>query len=295
MRHSALLTVLISFASVAPVKADELFSEVAMESVFQASTATTESESDDVSPVASKNVSGSVDRVTSVPSLVETLNTANLEAKDSDHHATLTLAHSRWKFPASIAVDVDRDRLDCRLTLAKIDGDTQLSNQTLLQLLAAGDHQGRSFAYDPSAKTLQVRASISNRSVTASGLKSELHAMAQLAEKQANLWSASPAANARSTSIASLSGRWSASLANNEAFAIQIAADARFQLVHVKAGKSTVSKGKVVRSGNQLKLVGDGDVTLDCTFDQSPEDAFELQIKNAQGGTAMTLNFKKAS
>ena len=59
MRCTIVFTVLLSVLSVAPLYGDDgLFSEVAMESVFQTSTSRT--------PTASKDLSGSVDRVTSV-------------------------------------------------------------------------------------------------------------------------------------------------------------------------------------------------------------------------------------
>jgi hypothetical protein len=216
------------------------------------------------------------------------------------------------------------------MSLVKIDDSGQASSKTLLQLLAAGDSRGTSFAYDPESKTIQVRASLSNRSITASELKADLFQMAGFAEKHADLWSKSigggttelpstPASNSTSKPVAnsvpksgsgsasksasvsakagqvdSLIGRWSSSLSSNEAFAIEITADSKFKLVHLKSGKSTISTGKITRSGDQMKLVGDQDVTLDSTVTQTTGDVFALAIKDAAGNAALTLQFKKA-
>ncbi|MEM8669434.1 MAG: hypothetical protein AAGG48_18055 [Planctomycetota bacterium] len=329
MRCSALLVAIVSFLSVAPLHGeDKLFSEVAMESVFQASPS--------LKPVASKNTSGSLDRVTSVDSLVRALTAAGMEARESNGRAALTFNHAGWKFPVSISVNIDQDRLDCRFTLIRIGDVKSVSTQKLLQLLASGDGLGTSFAYDSASKTIQVRASFSNRSITANELKSDLVQMARLAAKHADVWSSltgsansnsasssSSASNSNattnsppmsnrtprpesgagvtsppsrvSTSVASLVGRWSAYVANDEAFAIKISADSRFQLVHLKSGEPTLSKGNITRSGQQLKLIGDGDLTLDCTVAQSNANAFALAIKDANGNVAMKLNFKKAN
>ena len=319
MRCTIVFTVLLSVLSVAPLYGDDgLFSEVAMESVFQTSTSRT--------PTASKDLSGSVDRVTSVASLLQVLSAAGLEAEESNGRATTKLSHAGWEFPVSIAIRIDQDRLDCRLMLTEIGDGQQASTETLLKLLALGDEQGTAFSYGTVSKTLQVRAALSNRSITASQLKADLVRMAGFAEEHAELWSSltisgtskapsAPAATAKSPApqdssgnavanqenqpqsadtLAPLLGRWSASLASNEAFAIQITAEAQFQLVHLKAGKSTVSKGKITRSGQQLKLVGEGDLTLNCDVTQSSAKAFALAIKGADGKVAMTLNFKKA-
>ena len=245
-------------------------------------------------------------RITGVSSLLTALKAAGFEAQGTDGRATFKLDHASWRFPVSMGVQVDQDRIDCKMTLAEIDDVSQLKPQTLLGLLASGDDRGTSFAYDPEAKTIQIRASLSNRSITAAQLKADLVHMASLAEKHSDVWSAlksQPKVDSISTPksvssepkpVVSLIGRWSASPASGEAFAIAITADSQFQLVHLKSGKSTVSKGKITRSGNQLKLVGDKDLTLDCTVTQTTDDAFALAIKDAKGNVALTLDFKKA-
>lgn len=294
MRYSTLLAVAFSFLPVAVLRADEgLFSEVAMESVFENSAT--------IAPtVASKNVTGKFSRVTGVSSLIEALGAAGFEANEENGRAAFDLDHASWRFPVSIGVLVDQDRIDCQMSLVEIGEGGKVAAPTLLSLLAAGDRRGTSFAYDPETKMIQVRASLSNRSITANQLKANLVHMASLAEKHSAAWSklkdppkGEPVATKPKQDL-SLVGRWSASVASGEAFAIAITSDAKFQLVHLKSGKSTVSKGKTTLSGNQLKLVGDNDLTLSGTVTQSGGDAFSLAIKDAKGNVAVTLEFKKA-
>jgi hypothetical protein len=294
VRYSTLLAVVISFLPVAMLRGDEgLFSEVAMESVFEKSAS--------INPTAaSKNATGKFDRITGVSSLIQALGAAGFEASEENGRAAFDLNHASWRFPVSIGVLVDQDRIDCEMSLVKIGDSGQVTTPTLLSLLAAGDRRGTSFAYNPKAKMIQVRASLSNRSITADQLKAKLLHMASVAEKHSEIWSKlkgqskSESVSTKPKQDLSLVGRWSASIASGEAFAIEISSDAKFQLVHLKSGKSTVSKGKATLSGNELKLVGDSDLTLNGTVTQSSGDAFSLAINDAKGNVAVTLDFKKA-
>jgi hypothetical protein len=295
-----LLAVIVSFLGVAALRAEEgLFSEVAMESVFEKSVAATKA-------VASQSNTTKLDRITGVSSLILALKAAGLDAQEENGRATFKLDHGSWSFPVSIGVQVDKDRIDCELSLIKISDDTLVTTQTLLSLLASGDTRGASFAYDREEKLILLRASLSNRSITASQLKADLVHLASVAGQHSNIWLSlkaetktnSPQTNSPQTNSPqqklSLIGRWSAALKSGEAFAIQIASDSKFQLIHLKSGKSTISKGKATRSGAQLKLVGDDNVTLNCTVTQTTSDAFQLAVKDAKGNVAVTLNFKKA-
>jgi hypothetical protein len=302
VRCSILLAVVVSVARVTVLTADDggLFSEVAMESVFEKPVAASKA-------VASPSSTGHIGRITGASSLNQALRAAGFDSQEKDGRASFDLDHAGWSFPVSIGVLVDQDRIDCELSLTKIGDDTSLTTETLLALLTAGDTRGASFAYDRKGKRILLRATLSNRSITASELKADLIRLATVAQKHSDIWSTlkgQPASNSKSASNSkpaeappkqfSLVGRWSASLSSNEAFAIQIASDATFQLVHLKSGKSTISKGKATRSGDQLKLVGNDKVTLNCSVTQTAGDAFQLAINDAKGKTTATLSFKKA-
>lgn len=295
MRCSILLTVVLFAADIAVVSADQggLFSEVAMESVFDTSASKSSS-------VATPGNRKQFDRITGVSSLIEALRAAEFEPQEKSGRASFELRHGGWKLPVSLGVQVDRDRIDCQMSLVQIADDSRLNTETLLELLASSDGGDAAFSYDREGKRLLLKTSWSNRSVTSAGLKADLLRLASIAEQHQKTWSklsepAKAAANVEKPQSKELSlvGRWSASVGSDQAFAIQIASDSTFQLVHLKSGKSTVSKGKIERSGDQLKLAGNA-LTLNCTVSQTTADAFQLAIKNAKGAVTATLNFKKA-
>jgi hypothetical protein len=300
VRYSILLAVIVSFLDVAAAPAEEgLFSEVAMESVFEKPAPVTKR-------VASQSNAAKLERITGVSSLILALKAAGMDPQEQNGRATFELDHDGWSFPVSIGVQIEQDRIDCELSLIKISDNTTVKTQTLLSLLASGGTRGASFAYDREEKLILLRASLSNRSITASQLKADLVHLATVAGQHSDVWLSlkaetkndSPKTNSPKTNSPqqnlSLIGRWSAALKSGEVFAIQIASDSKFQLVHLKSGKSTISKGKATRSGAQLKLVGDNNVTLNCTVTQTTSDAFQLAVKDAKGNVAVTLNFKKA-
>jgi hypothetical protein len=295
VRYSILLAVIVSFLDVAAAPAEEgLFSEVAMESVFEKPAPVTKR-------VASQSNAAKLERITGVSSLILALKAAGMDPQEQSGRATFELDHDGWSFPVSIGVQIEQDRIDCELSLIKISDNTTVKTQTLLSLLASGGTRGASFAYDREEKLILLRASLSNRSITASQLKADLVHLATVAGQHSDVWLSlkaetkndSPTTNSPQQKL-SLIGRWSAALKSGEVFAIQIASDSKFQLVHLKSGKSTISKGKATRSGAQLKLVGDNNVTLNCTVTQTTSDAFQLAVKDAKGNVAVTLNFKKA-
>jgi hypothetical protein len=295
VRYSILLAVIVSFLDVSAAPAEEgLFSEVAMESVFEKPAPVTKR-------VASQSNAAKLERITGVSSLILALKAAGLDPQEQSGRATFELDHDGWSFPVSIGVQIEQDRIDCELSLIKISDNTTVKTQTLLSLLASGGTRGASFAYDREEKLILLRASLSNRSITASQLKADLVHLATVAGQHSDVWLSlkaetkndSPTTNSPQQKL-SLIGRWSAALKSGEVFAIQIASDSKFQLVHLKSGQSTISKGKATRSGAQLKLVGDNNVTLNCTVTQTTSDAFQLAVKDAKGNVAVTLNFKKA-
>ncbi|TWT78932.1 hypothetical protein CA13_03290 [Planctomycetes bacterium CA13] len=300
MRFRLTTAVLLTLLShVVSVDADEtLFSQVAMESVF-------EKDIETVKEVAVIEKDQRIGRITSTALLVRTLTAAGYDAKAKGNSAAFQLKHAGWSFPVTMTVDVDKDRIVCEMSLAKVDASQGLDKETLLQLLTAGDAaNGAFFAYQSDTKRIQLRWSFDNRDITATDLKADLLKRANLADQNAKLWSTTEEKNdpgiARKTDSRqektwfSLVGTWSASLPSGEAFAIQISSNARFQLVHIKSGKSTVSKGKASRSGNKLTLAGDDKTTLNCTVSQSTAESFRLAVIDAKGNAAVTLDFKIA-
>jgi len=283
---------------------DSLFSEVAMESVFEKNATLS-------ADVAAIGDGQTLDRVTGLSSLVLALKAAGFSAKQDNNRATIQVDHAGWKLPVTLEVQVEQDRIVCEMALVEIKDVTTVTTDALLGLLASGDvNSGAFFAYDSETKLVQVRTSIQNRAITARQLKADLLHLASLAEKHADVWSklnAKPVTKATSTGTSTASsvpatsattfstvGRWVAALSSGESFAIEFGADSTFKLVTIKSGKSSVSKGKTTRVGNQLTLVGDDKVTLNCTVAQSAADKFQLSINDAKGIAKVKLNFTKA-
>lgn len=306
---AALLTTILFHG--APVRgSDDLFSQVAMESVFEKSPA-----SDTTQTVARPTENTAISRVTGVTSLMRILQAADIRCKEVSGHVELDLPSSGWVFPLSLRVDVERERIVCELSLAEIDDPSAIDTNSMLKLMSAGDPaKSAFFAYDSTGKRFQLRSSLSNRNVSADGLRRDLDQLGQFADQYASLWSklgkksatsSKPKPSNESSAIArskpqptsnsgfSLAGNWSASFNSDEAFAVRFEQGGRFTLVHLKGKKSTKSVGKIVRNQGELVLQGDDGVQLRCSLSWQNERAFALAIKDSSGNASLTLNFKK--
>jgi len=283
---------------------DSLFSEVAMESVFEKQVAT-------VKDVATISDGETMQRIVGVSSLIQVLKAAGFEPSEEQGSATFKLNHAQWIFPVSMTVFVDEDRIACEMSLVKMEDDASFDKETLLKLLVSNTAtQGGYFAFDQQNKRIQLRVSLSNRAVTARQLKADLTQLAILAERKSEIWSQNnaPAKTELTATTAtkptdstnsaknhfSLAGTWSASLTSGEAFALRLNSEGTFQLVHMKSGKATSSKGKVTRADNKLTLIGDDKITLNCTVNQTVADKFQLAVNDAKGNVAIKLDFTKA-
>ncbi|EMI22818.1 signal peptide protein [Rhodopirellula maiorica SM1] len=281
---------------------DNLFSEVAMESVFEKQVATAKD-------VATISDGETMQRIVGVSSLIQVLKTAGFEPSEDNGSVNFKMNHAQWIFPVSMTVFVDEDRIACEMSLVKMEEDASIDKETLLKLLVSNTAtQGGYFAFDQENKRIQLRVSLSNRAVTPRQLKSDLIQLASLAERKSDIWSKTSGtpksevtAPVKPTNAAksanprfSLAGTWSASLTSGEAFALRLNSEGRFQLVHMKSGKATTSKGKVTRAGNKLTLIGDDKITLNCTVNQTVADKFQLAVNDAKGNVAIKLDFTKA-
>ena len=252
------------------------------------------------------------ERITGVSGLIQILKGAELEHTVDGESVRLKFEDSGWEFPVSLTVDSERERILCDLSLVEIEKQESIDREAMLRLMAAGDpSQSAFFAFDPAEKVIQLRASLSSRNVTATGLKGDLQRLARFADSQSKLWSglgakstpeleskakpASPSQPKTANSGLSLEGRWSAAVGSGEAFAVQFDSGGRFALVHIKAGKSTKSTGKAIRTGDNLVLQGDTGTKLNCTLIWTDAKAFQLAINDASGKANVKIDFKKQS
>ena len=148
--------------------------------------------------------------------------------------------------------------------------------------------------YEDTWSNVVKRADAAAVSSTASdsSLPSKTDAVANSTGEPSNV-TETPTQPSASTAASALTlvGRWSASLASGEAFAVQIGKDGKFQLVIAKSGKTKVSSGTASRSGNQLTLAEANGTKIVGTVQQTTADAFSLVIG---ANAATTLNFKRA-
>lgn len=88
-------------------------------------------------------------------------------------------------------------------------------------------------------------------------------------------------------------GRWSASRASNEAFAILFDANGSFVLVSIRDGKQTKSTGKFSVVGSDLSLESTDGTRLKGTFVMKSAGEFSFQPSSTTG-TVAPFNFRKS-
>jgi hypothetical protein len=292
---------------------NDLFSELAMESVFENETA------ESVVNFATPAKATRVERITGVSGLAQILKGEGLEHTVKGDRVELRLERSGWAFPVTLQVDVELERILLELSLVEIGEGKSLDQAAMLKLLSGGNAaQSAFFAFEPTEKLIQLRSSMSTRNVSGAAFIAELDRLALFADERSDLWSgltkkvpatsaatastsapttanppASPPANPPARPSLSLLGQWTASVATGEAFAVKFDATGRFALVHLKGGKSNTSRGKSVRTGENLVLQGDDGTKLNGTLKWRSEKGFQLAINGADGKPAVRLEFKK--
>ncbi|TWT98171.1 hypothetical protein Pla108_23280 [Botrimarina colliarenosi] len=287
MRRFAPLA-LIALAIAAPVRGDDLFSEIAVESVFDGSTKAEATGSTAAAPAK---------RVTGAGQLSELLREAGMEPERVDAKTVeVKVAHGQWTIPTTLFAAVDRGEVDITMGLATPEKGAKWDANKLLRLLADPETGGVYFAFDSSKGQVQVRKSLSAREVSATRLSRLLTEMAEFAVARETAWYEESSdlkaktAEGKGAAPTSLVGSWIASLGEGEAFAIKLTADGKFNLAHVKAGKTTTSAGKMERTGDQLKLIGDKGVTIAGAVANASAEGFDLTLTGGK-----VLSFKKAA
>ena len=281
MRLFTLSVVLLALGlgtSFTQAEENDLFSDVAIESVFDSKAAddtTTAKASDERSL-----------RITGADQLVNLLKKAK---RVDSKTASTQVTYAGWSFPVTLQIKVDRDQIEIALALATASKDAKWKAERLLSLLTAVENQpGVYFSYDKTSQQLQLRQVISNRGVTASRLEKTLQAMAQVAAGRKKSWSIEASDSSGKNAQPPLVGSWIAKLGEKEAFALRLTTDGKFSLALVKAGKTSTSTGKVERSGDQMSLVGTDGTTIRGTVSGRTADGFELQLASGK-----KLTFKK--
>lgn len=311
MKNRFRLTVfLLSICSVTTsALADDLFSEVAMESVFEKK----------VTPVAVEATQGtaeSLERVTGASSLLQAMKFAGYSPKEQSGRVSVQVSHAGWNFPTDLQVQIESDRITVEMALVSLTDASAIQSKELLKLLEQNDPvSGYLFAFEPARKLLILRSAIENRALSPKKIQNHLNQMAAFGEKHSSIWtqlkpkstndsgvkpaSATTGSTAGATAIPSnqlsLLGTWGAALNDKDSIAIQIKADMTFKLVTVQSDKHKISTGKYSRQGNRLVLTGDDGVTLQCTVTQTLANSFQLFVQDDQGNAKLKVDFQKSN
>lgn len=308
MRVYLVFTALLASLAVAPFATihadDDLLSQLTMESVFEKTV--TKSDTDLSAP----------QRITSSKSLTSLLEKADFEVEQDEQRVSIETKYSDWEFPFYFAVDLAKEQVSIELPVVKISQHNQADSAKLLELFAANDNTKQMyFSYSRDLGNVRLRHTISNRNVTPESLKKIIQTMSAFAESHSDAWSnlvtktsatkptgqtsKAPKSSGTKAVVAvapklTLLGSWSASVDANQAFAIRIEKDNRFQLVHLQSGKAQTSVGTLARRGDQLTLSGDDKTKIVGTVVQTSSDAFQLNVQGADGKVALTLKFKRS-
>ncbi|MFG0265620.1 MAG: hypothetical protein ACF8AM_10785 [Rhodopirellula sp. JB055] len=282
---------------------DELFSKVAIDSVF--TTASSKQTSESSSPSISIEVGSP--KVETIDDLDELF----LLAKEIDDEAVrefgairLVSRSDKWSFSTRMTIQGDLPKVVFEMALVTLD-ESPIENERAiwLSLMEAGQASrarffgiNREAAEEGKQGQLVLRSTISAVGLTTESLRSKLQSLSQFAVENSSVWSqfrAKPTENRATAAVKefSLAGQWLATPVSGEAYAIDLKAASNgsgaFQLVHVKDSKSTVSSGKYSLEDGKFSLEAESGKPLVFPLTWSDADQFELEI-----GT-VKVNFKR--
>lgn len=302
MRHqlSCVLIFACYFLPRAANADDALFSEIAMESVFAMSTSAN---------AATTDGSTSLSRITGPSSLFLALKSAGFEPKLNKQSVSINVESAGWKLPVTMVVDVEQDRVVCRMSLIRFENDATASGQSLLALLTASNKiTDASFVFDSDEKMVQLRTAFSNRDLTVKVLKSRLLSLADIAIFHADTWmqlkstsTLTPSAVAESdsavvaTDSVSIVGKWAVTLPSNASIAIELNKDGSFKMVHVAGKQSAISSGTLLRQADLLTLSETGKADVKFQIQSVTATTLELRVVDSSGKSGSLIKFSKAN
>lgn len=293
--------------------ADELFSKVAIDSVYGSDEVASDAES-------SPSVTRRGRAISNMLELSELLTTAGFEPKSVEGGIlTIKVERKPWELPVLVMMNSDESQVRMVMMLSVVKDIQSVKAEQMMALLATNrEIENAFFAVSEKRGRVELHRWIDNASITDSRLRNELNNLAEIAANTERQWdfsrsttgddasaktksaaSAGPADNvsnepsqsATSTaSTASLVGKWSAARSDKEAFAMQLNADNTFALVTVLNGKTTKSTGKFELAGQTLKLIGADGTRLTGTVTVTSASEFQFQLENS----STSLTFKKA-
>ena len=282
----SLATVIACVTSSAFGGEDELFSSFRTKSVFEQSTGST-------SGTNPANLSAK--RTTEATELRELLKAAGFDAKVSGRRsATAQKDLDPWEFPVLAVISEDEDHITVMLGLQTVKDGNRLPADTLLKMMAANQQEAPAvFGYSKVRERTELYCVLKNNGVTGRILRDEINRMALVAKRNESIWD-QPERQAATTpsfkpqpattkpptektlvaSTANLTGKWSAARSATEAFAIELAADGKFNLVFVNNGKQTKSSGRFAVASGVLTMTGSEGLNLSGTIQMTSATTF---------------------
>lgn len=277
-------TTLIITAALIPiigqfVQADDLFSDVLIDSVYQSTeTGTT------TSPSTQFQTTRRINDANRLAGLLTDIGmTSNIL---STSQVTTLVTRDEWSIPCLLMLD--DNKLTTAMKLTNISDTTKITEKQLLAMMQASLNSGSGMlVVNQSVQQIQLRSNLRLQGLNSSILKAKLSEMTDLAMATTSLWDLGEKtsdADSQSVSLLSmktLTGTWIATPADDEAFALNLTESGTFRLVFVQGKKNLKSSGKFTFTGDQLKLTGDDETTISGTV-IAEKDGFTLKISESK-------------
>lgn len=290
--------------------ADELFSKVAIDSVYGSDDAAS-------ADASSPSVTRRGRAISNMLELSELLTSAGFEPKSVEGGIlTIKVERKPWELPVLVMMNSDESQVRMVMMLSVVKDIQSVKAERMIGLLSANrEIENAFFAVSEKRGRVELHRWIDNAAITDSRLRNELNGLAEIAANTEKQWdfsrsesddkvsaqtkpaaAAGPAENtstepAKSVAASdSLVGKWAAARSDKEAFAMQLNADNTFALVTVLNGKTTKSTGKFELAGQTLKLIGNDGTRLTGTVTVTSASEFRFQFENS----STSLTFKKS-
>src|SRR5262245_27591407 len=183
--------------------ADDLFSSVPIDSVFNPPSASTTP-----TPARPDDKSERIQRVLNITQLTDILRDAGLEPEAEEASVLVKLQHARWTFAVVLGLDEQREQIVLIMRLVDLAGKPALSSDRLLAMMSASrELRPAFFSYSDKNKRVELILGIANDAISPRLLRDEIRRLAQMAEGTAGLWETQVAnANVAATTPAGPAG-----------------------------------------------------------------------------------------
>lgn len=278
---AALLPIIGQFAH-----ADDLFSDVLIDSVYESNEAGTTT-----SPTTQTQIARRIDDVNGLAGLLTDIGMASDIL--SENQVKTLIKRDEWSIPCLLMLD--GEKLTIVMKLTNTSETTEITDKQLLAMMQASLNSGSGMlVVNQSVQQIQLRSNVRVSELNSSVLKSKLSEMTALAMATTSLWDIGEKtsdASSQSTSTPStkiLTGTWIATPADDEAFALSLTDAGTFRLIFIQGKKNLKSSGKFTLTDDQLNLTGDDGTTISGTV-VTEKDGFALKISESK-----TLSFTRS-